>query len=158
MYLYGKYLAVKIVGRREEMTLESNKALARRHFEELWHKGDLDVADVIYAPDTVGHWGDAPDQSGYPAFERDEVERSNGAFPDTHVTVNFQVAEGDKVVTHWQFEGTHTGPGYGDPSGQHVVVTGAHIHRIADGKIVEIWAHPNNLSFMQQLGMIPAIS
>jgi hypothetical protein len=28
-------------------------------------------------------------------------------------------------------------------------------HRIADGRIVEIWAHPINLSFMQQLGMIP---
>jgi predicted ester cyclase len=94
--------------------------------------------------------------TGYPAFEREEVARSNGAFPDTQVTVDFQVAEGDMVVTRWRFEGTHTGPGYGDPTGRHVTVTGAHIHRIADGRIVEIWAHPNNLSFMQQLGMIPA--
>ena len=138
------------------MSLEANKAVVLRHFEDLWLKGDLDVAAEIYSPDTVGHWGDAPDQTGYPAFEKDEVERSNGAFPDTQVTVDFQVAEGDLVVTRWTFEGTHTGPGYGDPTNRHVTVSGAHIHRVAGGQIVEIWAHPNNLSFMQQLGMIPA--
>ena len=138
------------------MSLEANKAIVLRHFEELWAKGDLGVADEIYSPATVGHWGDAPDQTGYPAFERDEVARSNEAFPDTRVTIDFQVAEGDMVVTRWTFEGTHTGPGYGDPSLRHVVVTGVHVHRVADGRIVEIWAHPNNLSFMQQLGMIPA--
>ena len=137
------------------MTLEENKTVVRRHFDDLWQKGDLVVADEIYSTATVGHWGDAPDRTGYPAFERDEVERSNAAFPDTRVTIDFQVAEDDKVVTRWRFEGTHTGPGYGDPTGQHVLVTGVHIHRIADGRIVEIWAHPNNLSFMQQLGMIP---
>lgn len=138
------------------MSSTANKAVVRRHYDELWLKGDLDVADEIYSPDTIGHWGDAPDVRGYPAFERDEVERSNGAFPDTQVTVDFQVAEGDLVVTRWVFEGTHTGPGYGEPTGRHVVVSGIHVHRVADGRIVEIWAHPNNLSFMQQLGMIPA--
>lgn len=138
------------------MSLEANKALVLRHFEELWLKGDLDVADEIYSPDAVGHWGDAPDQRGYPAFEKEDVERSNAAFPDTRVTVDFQVAEGDMVVTRWTFEGTHTGPGYGDPTLRKVSVTGVHVHRLADGRIVEIWAHPNNLSFMQQLGMIPA--
>ena len=138
------------------MSSTSNKALVRRHYDELWLKGDLEVADEIYSPDTVGHWGDAPDQRGYPTFEREEVERSNGAFPDTQVTVDFQVAEDDLVVTRWRFEGTHTGPGYGEPTGRHVSVSGIHVHRVVDGRIVEIWAHPNNLSFMQQLGMIPA--
>jgi predicted ester cyclase len=138
------------------MSTTANKALVRRHYDELWLKGDLAVADEIYSSDTIGHWGDAPDVRGYPGFERDEVERSNGAFPDTQVVVDFQVADGDLVVTRWRFEGTHTGPGYGDPTGRHVSVCGIHVHRVADGRIVEIWAHPNNLSFMQQLGMIPA--
>ncbi|MEX0874298.1 MAG: ester cyclase [Actinomycetota bacterium] len=140
------------------MKLEANKALVRRHFEELWLKGDLGVADEIYSPATVGHWGDAPDHTGYPAFERDEVARSNEAFPDTSVTIDFQIAEDDRVVTRWRFEGSHTGPGYGDPTGRNVLVTGIHVHRVAEGRIVEIWAHPNNLSFMQQLGMIPVDS
>ena len=137
------------------MSVEVNKAVARRHFDELWMKCDLAVADEIYSPDTVGHCRDLPDQGGYPAFEREEVERSNGAFPDTLVTVDFQVAEDDIVVTRWRFEGTHTGPGYGDPTGRHVTVEGVHIHRIRDGKIVEIWAHGDYLTFMRHMGMVP---
>ena len=39
------------------MSLEENKAIARRHFEELWTKGDLAVADEICSPSTVGHCG-----------------------------------------------------------------------------------------------------
>lgn len=138
------------------MSLEQNKALVRRHFEELWSKGDLEVADEIYSQDAVGHCRDLPDQRGYPASEKEEVERSNSAFPDTVVTVDFQVAEQDLVVTRWHFEGTHTGPGYGDPTGRQVAVDGVHIHRIANEKIVEIWAHGDNLTFMRQLGMVPA--
>lgn len=138
------------------MSRDENKALARRHFEELWMKGDLDVADQIYSPDAVGHCRDLPDQRGYPGLERDEVERSNTAFPDTVVTIDFQVAEDDLVATRWHFEGTHTGPGYGDPTGRHVSVDGVHIHRIRDGKIVEVWAHGDYVTFMRHLGLIPA--
>lgn len=136
------------------MPIDANKAVARRHFEELWLKGDLAVADEIYSPGAVGHWGDLPDQAGYPESEKAEVQRSNAAFPDTNVTIDFQVAEGDLVVTRWTFEGTHTGPGYGEPTGRRVRATGAHVHRIVDEKIVEIWAHPDNLTFMKHLGMI----
>lgn len=78
------------------------------------------------------------------------------AFPDTLVTIDFQVAEDDMVVNRWHFEGTHTGPGYGDPTGRHVSVDGVHIHRIRNGKIVEIWAHGDNATFMRHLGLIPA--
>lgn len=60
------------------------------------------------------------------------------------------------MVTRWHFEGTHTGPGYGDPTGRHVSVDGVHIHRVRVGKIVEIWAHGDNITFMRHLGLIPA--
>lgn len=136
------------------MSIEANKTVARRHYEELWQKGDLGVADEIYAPDAVGHCRDLPDQTGYPGSEKAEVEQSNAAFPDTKVAIDFQLAEGDLVATRWRFEGTHTGPGYGPPTGRHVAVTGVHVHRIADGKIVEIWAHGDNLTFMKLLGLI----
>jgi hypothetical protein len=32
------------------MTLEQNKALARRELQELWSEGNLAVADEIFAP------------------------------------------------------------------------------------------------------------
>ena len=40
-------------------------------------------------------------------------------------------------------------------SGQSITLTGIHIHRVADGKIVELWEETNLLGLMQQLGVFP---
>jgi predicted ester cyclase len=135
---------------------EDNKAIARRHFEELWTKGDLGVAEEIYSVETVGHCGSNPQQRGYPACEQELVRGDLAGFPNGVATVEDQIAEGDKVLTRWRFEGTNTGPFFGDPpTGRAVSVTGLHLHRIVDGRIVEVWAHPDALSFMTQLGLLP---
>ena len=42
------------------------------------------------------------------------------------------------------------------PTGQVVEIAGISIHRLVDGKIVEHWALSDQLSFMQQLGALPA--
>jgi predicted ester cyclase len=139
------------------MSTEENKAIARRHFEELWTKGDLAVADEIYASGAVGHCGNLPDQTGYPECERELVRQDLVAFPDGIATVEDQIAEGDKVLTRWRFRGTHTGPLYGHlPSGREVSVSGFHVHRINDGKIVEIWALGDFYSLLQQMDALPA--
>ena len=142
----------------QTQALEENKAIARRHFEELWARGDLAVADEIYSTSAVGRHLGSPDHGGYPEGERQHVLESNTAFPDTSVTVEDQVAEGDRVVTRWTFRGTHTAAYMGvPPSGRQLTVSGVHIHRIVDGKIVEVWAYPDVLGFLQQLGVIPAL-
>jgi predicted ester cyclase len=139
------------------MSLEENKAIARRHFEELWSKGDLGVADEIYSPAAIGHHSDQPDRTGYPEAEKQDIVRAREAFPDTVVTVEYQIAEGDMVLTRWRFEGTNTGPLHGLPStGREASVTGFHVHRIIDGRIVEIWAQGDTLAFGRQLGLIPS--
>jgi steroid delta-isomerase-like uncharacterized protein len=140
------------------MSVEENKAIARRHFAELWRKGDLPVADEIYAPSAVGHDYSNPEHRDYPESEKQLVVADRAAFPDGQVAVEEQVAEGDTVVTRWTFRGTQTGELMGIPaSGNRVSVGGVHIHRIADGKIVEIWAFPESLSFLQQLGVLPKL-
>jgi steroid delta-isomerase-like uncharacterized protein len=142
----------------QTQALEENRAIARRHFEQLWAGGDLAVADEIYSTSAVGRHLGSPDHGGYPEFERQHVLENNTAFPDTSVTVEDQVAEGDRVVTRWTFRGTHTGTYMGvPPSGRQLTVSGVHIHRIVDGKIVEVWAYPDALGFLQQLGVIPPL-
>jgi predicted ester cyclase len=139
------------------MSIEDNKRIARRHFEELWTKGELGVANAIYSPDAVGHCGSLPDQTGYPECEQELVRQDQVAFPDGVATVLDQIAEGDKVVTRWRFEGTQTGPLYGHPaSGRKVSVTGFHVHRIVAGKIVEIWALGDFYGLLVQMGALPA--
>jgi predicted ester cyclase len=143
--------------RRNEMSLEEIKAVARRHFEELWTNGDLAVADEIYAPTAVGHCGNLPDQTDYPACEKELVRQDRMAFPDGTATVEDQIAEGDRVLTRWRFRATHTGPLFGNPpSGGEVSVSGFHVHRIVDGRIVEIWALGDVHSLLQQIGALPA--
>jgi predicted ester cyclase len=140
-----------------QMSIEDNKRIARRHFQELWTNGSLDVAGEIYSPDAIGHFGNLPDQSGYPECEQDLVRQDQIAFPDGAATVLDQIAEGDKVLTRWRFEGTHTGPLYGNPaSGRRVSVTGFHVHRIVDDKIVEIWALGDFYSLLTQIDALPS--
>ncbi len=79
------------------------------------------------------------------------------AFPDLHATVEDVIAEGDKVVTRVTVRGTHQGEieEFGPPTGRQVELQGLTLHRIEGGKIVEEWERYDNLSFMQQLGLVP---
>ena len=78
------------------------------------------------------------------------------AFPDIQMTVEEQVAEGDRVVTRWSAQGTHEGELMGVPaSGKQVTVSGITIARLADGKIQEEWSNWDGLGLMEQIGAMP---
>ncbi len=79
------------------------------------------------------------------------------AFPDSQVTTEDLVAEGDKVVERFSFRGTNTGSFMGaPPTGKKVTSSGMSIFRIAGGKIVEHWGENDALGTLQQLGFVPA--
>ncbi len=91
---------------------------------------------------------------------REGIEQFYGAlraaFPDLRITIEDQVAEGDRVVTRWTARGTHTGAFQGiPPTGKQGRMTGIDIDRIADGKVVECWVNSDDLGLLQQLGVIP---
>src|SRR5258708_38594660 len=78
------------------------------------------------------------------------------AFPDLHFTIEDIIAEGDTVVVRFTFRGTHQGDLMGiPPTGKQVVVTGIDIICAANGKVVEEWVNRDELSLLQQLGVIP---
>jgi steroid delta-isomerase-like uncharacterized protein len=131
---------------------EENKALARHSWELL---DNPDILDEVYAADLVWH---EPDQDLRGSEEAKRfVTTYKTAFPDLHATVEDEIAEGDKVVTRWTIRGTHQGEieEFGPPTGRQVEIKGITIHRIEDGKIVEEWERYDNLSVMQQLGLVP---
>ncbi len=131
---------------------EENKALARRSWELL---DNLDILDEVYSADLVWH---EPDQDIQGSEEAKQfVTMYKTAFPDLHATVEDVIAEGDKVVTRWTIRGTHQEEieEFGPPTGKQIEIKGITIHRIEDGKIVEEWERYDNLSIMQQLGLVP---
>ena len=78
------------------------------------------------------------------------------AFPDSRVTIDDMIAEGDQVVTKKTLTGTHTGAlGEIPATGKSVKLQFVDIMRVRDGRIVEHWLSMDQLSFMQQLGVIP---
>ncbi|TMC54836.1 MAG: ester cyclase [Chloroflexi bacterium] len=139
---------------------EQNKALARRSVEEVWNQGKLEVIDELVAEGANFHDPNVPGgkftgPQGYRQF----VEIYRGAFPDVHLTVNDQIAEGDKVVTRWTATGTHKGSLMGIPAtNKQSTVTGTDIGRYAEGKLVEEWVSYDMLGMLQQLGVVPTLT
>ena len=79
------------------------------------------------------------------------------AFSDLVLTVEDQIAEGDKVVTRFTARGTHRGELMGiPPTGVKVVVTGISIDRFVGGRSVESWTHYDFMSLLKQLGVLTA--
>jgi steroid delta-isomerase-like uncharacterized protein len=138
------------------VSVEANKALARRWFEDLFNAGNLEVADEVIAPDHVNHDPTLPDIPTGPEGQKQIVNLYRGAFTNAHLSVEDQLAEGDMVVTRWTGSGTHQGEFMGvAPTGNQVTITGITINRISDGKIVESWSNYDALGMMQQIGAVP---
>ena len=139
------------------MSVEENKAVVRREFEEIFnHRGNLDAAEEIYAPNYVGHEPAFGDIQGVESAKQFAATYRQ-AFPDLQSTIEDQVAEGDKVVTRFTSRGTHQGESedFGPPTGNRIEVTGITIEQFADGKIVEDWTNFDALGLLQQLGLVP---
>jgi predicted ester cyclase len=138
------------------VSVEENKALYRRWFEEVVTGGNLALADELLAPGYVLHFPGLPgpvDREGHKRL----VTMFRVAFPDWRESVDDVIAEGDKVVIRVRGSGTHEGEFQGiPPSRARVTATGIGIGRLANGRIAEAWAAYDALGLMQQIGAVPA--
>src|SRR4029453_9491632 len=132
---------------------EQNKAIARRAFDEILSAGRYELAEQLYAKDFVNH-GIRSNSS----FEEDQAALKgwDAAFPDVVIVPEKLIAEDDLVTIYWIARGTNTGTGNGLPAtGKKAELAGITIWRIVDGKIKEEWSAFDQLSMMQQLGLLP---
>jgi steroid delta-isomerase-like uncharacterized protein len=134
---------------------EENKAAARRLLE-VFATGDFSAIDELVAPNAIDHDPYNPHGSEGVEGSKKTIAMYREAFPDLQMTVEDQVAEGDKVVTRWTAVGTHEGNIMGIPAtGKTATVTGIGIDRFEDGKVVEGWNNWDTLGLLQQIGAIP---
>ncbi|GAA1799989.1 ester cyclase [Agromyces neolithicus] len=136
------------------MSIEENKALLRRAWDEIYGHGRLDSIHEFVLDDVVAHEPDG-DVRGIAEFKR-YLASYLTAFPDMSVTVDDIVAEGDKVVSRYTVRGTHTGATeeYGPPTGKQLVMEGITLYQFKGGKLAEMWDRYDNLAAMQQLGFM----
>ncbi len=132
------------------------KQIVRRLIEEPW-KGNWDVIDEYVAPGYVGHDPAEPEPIRGPAGVRANVEKYLAGFPGGAITVDDQIAEGDKVATRWTGRGTHMGEIAGiSPTGKEVTVSGLTLSKLERGLVVEEWTTWDTLGMLMQLGAVPA--
>jgi predicted ester cyclase len=142
-------------GTHPEATLEGNKALVRRVFDEVWNKGNLEIIEELFSADFVRHFPIGPETRGLDAL-REHVSGHRRAFPDWSERVVLVVAEGDFVAAYFSSTGTNEGRFQGnEPTGRQIDITEMTIFRIAENKIVEQWLIPDLLKLNQQLGLLP---
>ena len=138
------------------MSVEANKAIVRRLFEEVFNKRNLAVADELLTETSLNH--DDPHGGGRvgPKSLKGVVQMLTAAFPDFHMIIEDLVAEGDKVVIRVTASGTHQGAYMGiAPTGKRFTQQQMHLVRVVDGKVTENWNVRDDLGMLQQLGVIP---
>jgi len=137
------------------MSPEANAALVRRFYDAYNHNRAEDYLELC-SPDYICRMGATEKMEGLAAnLEAEAYFRT--AFSDAHWEIEDLIAAGDKVVVRRTWRLTHTGPFDGQaPTGRTLTGTGIDIFLIRDGKLVEQWSESDNLSFMQQLGALPA--
>lgn len=135
------------------MSVEENKAIIRRYVDEMNNRNDAYMHEY-FSPQYVYHGPSADlDKNAF-------IEVHNAmlaTFPDARMTVLDQVAEGDKVTTRWELNGTHRGDMLGvAPTGKEISVTGIIISRFEGGKVAEEWEESDMLGLLEQIGTVPA--
>lgn len=135
--------------------MQNNSNIVRRFIAEVLNQGKIESAGEFFWEDMVEQVplpGQRPGLSGL----QDVLRGMRAAFPDMHWTVEEQIAEGDKVVTRFEWMGTHRAEFFGVPAtGRPVRVWGVVIDRLEGGKIKDTRIIMDALGLMMQLGAFP---
>jgi serine phosphatase RsbU (regulator of sigma subunit) len=137
--------------RRSVPTEEDNKASFRRYLEQAWNQSNLDVVDETFDR-YVSHQPDGSVLERGPEDVKRFIKEFRSAFPDLRISIDDQIAGGDKVVSHGTIRGTHQGEFRGmAPTGEERKIKGMAIFRFSsEGKVVESWDSYDQLSLMRQ--------
>lgn len=136
-----------------QQTLDEEVFAARR-YDTFWNTGDEAIARAALAPtffdNTLPH--------GRPQGVEGVLKASKAfrtAVPDLRCEVTQMIVAGDRVVTHLHFTGHFTGTFGGvQGHGQAIDFIATDIYRVADGRIAEDWHLEDNLTFLQQAGLV----
>lgn len=135
---------------------DKNKEIAQKMIDAINNK-DYDILDNLIAPDIVRHCQATPNLNIRSLDEfKDFLKVDSKTFPDSHITTEILIAEGDMVAGYFTYSGTQEGAmGPFPPTNKKAELKYLGILRIEDGKIAEMWVEWDNLAMLTQLGHFP---
>jgi len=135
---------------------DKNKEIAQRMIDAI-NDRDYDQLDELMAYDIMRHSQATPDINICNLDEfKDFLKEDAKTFPDSHITTEMLIAEGDLVAGYFTYTGTQKGAmGPFPPTNKKAELKYLGILRFENGKIAEMWVEWDNLSFLTQLGHFP---
>jgi serine phosphatase RsbU (regulator of sigma subunit)/predicted ester cyclase len=143
-HAWCQYSRETLVGKEVEAPVsseeEKNKALVRR-FVEAQAEKDLAALEEMMAPDFVDH-SVLPGQGTTREDFLQDVAEEQPASSEAQLSIEDQIAEGDKVMTRLAIHGSHDQEMFTGvpPTGAELKFTGLIVNRVVGGKIVEEWS------------------
>jgi steroid delta-isomerase-like uncharacterized protein len=138
------------------MTTDQNRAIVRRYYDDVLNGGTVAVLDEIAVEDYI-------ENDPFPGMGngREQLKLRAGALLSAFSPCTFKiediVAEGDRVAVRWRSWGTQSGEFIGiPPTNRSYEIAGIDFHRLADGRMAEHWHVVDQLSQLQQLGLLPS--
>jgi steroid delta-isomerase-like uncharacterized protein len=134
------------------------EVLIRTFIDEAFNKGNISILeDVIHTE----YQYLSPDNSQLKGIGQltEFIQAFRKAFPDLNLQIDDLFASNDRSCTAFTLRGTHEDDFMGIPATKKSVeVRGMVMSRFKDNKIFEDWEILDNLSFFQQLGVVPELS
>jgi predicted ester cyclase len=136
-------------GRREAMLATARK------FYQFWNTGNETLLREAISDEFIDHTL-PPGRPQGPAGPAAAAKTFLRAVPDLKVVVAQQILAGDRVVSHLRFTGHFTGQLNGTTgASQPIDFIATDIVAVRDGRITDNWHLEDNLTFLQQVGLIP---
>lgn len=139
------------------MSLEDNKSIVRRYYEDVVNTGSVDLIESLISPAYTEVLDGQRHAVGIEGAQA-HVLGVRQTYPDLHLTIERQIAEGEWVATCITARGTHVGSWLGiKPTGKPVAFTGVNVDRVVDGRIVEHGGAANMLGPLLEIGAIKVV-
>jgi predicted ester cyclase len=127
-------------------TLEENKAVVRRYYEEMWNQRKPELLDELLSPDVVLRQP-AQDFAGIEAY-KEVVAGGMAVIPDFNFGIEEMIAEGNTVAVRLTLSGTFA------PTEMEFAVSGMAFIHIVAGQYKEIWENFDDLGLQTQVGLL----
>ena len=123
-----------------------NKATMHRFIEEVYHQGNMDAFDEVFAENCVLHINE---KTASLETAKRQTRMINGMYRDIKVTIDDIIAEGDLVAMRVTFKGIFR------RNGNEMTLPSITFCRFKDKKVIEIWRAFDNAYIFKQLGIEP---